>query len=414
MKLLFTLGLLTFAGIPVNCLEWWQSMSLYQIYPRSFKDSDGDGVGDLKGIEEKLPHLVNLGVDAFWISPTYPSPMIDFGYDISDFKGVDPMFGTMEDFENLIKTAQKLSLKVIMDYVPNHTSDQHEWFQKSLKNIAPYNDFYVWHPGKKLSNGTMAKPNNWLSVFGGPAWTWRDERQAYYLHQFDSAQPDLNFHNEKLVQEMKDVLVFWLDKGVNGFRVDAIPHLFENTSYLDEPLSGNTNDSDNYAYFDHIYTTNQHENYEMVQQWRDVIDAYDAANGVTSVMMTEAYASPELIMKYYDYGSHFPFNFFLIENLGKDSNASEYKNIIDTWMNNMPAGCTANWVAGNHDRRRLVSRFDENIAQAISVMLLLLPGVSVTYNGEEIGMEDTWISYEETHIYNTLYTGTFVYDNSII
>ncbi|XP_012530711.1 alpha-glucosidase [Monomorium pharaonis] len=372
--------------------EWWQSMSLYQIYPRSFKDSDGDGVGDLKGIMSKLEHLTESNVDAFWLSPIYPSPMIDFGYDISDFVNIDETFGTMKDFEALTKSTHDASMKIIMDLVPNHSSDQHEWFKKSLQSIEPYTNYYVWHKGKVLSNGTVTVPNNWVSVFGGPAWTWREERQAYYLHQFAPEQPDLNFENENVVNEIKNVMRFWLDKGVDGFRVDAIPHLCEDIRFLDEPLTGNPNPNDS-GYTHKIYTKDQPRTYEIIKEWREVLNEYSDQR----IMMMEAYANMTMTMKYYVYGAHFPFNFGFVADTNQDSKAIDFKKLIDRWMINMPVlKGTANWVAGNHDKSRLVTRYGRQRAEAVTIITLLLPGVSVTYNGEEIGMEDTWISWEDT------------------
>ncbi|XP_011702147.1 PREDICTED: alpha-glucosidase-like isoform X2 [Wasmannia auropunctata] len=372
--------------------EWWQSMSLYQIYPRSFKDSDGDGIGDLKGIMSKLEHLTESNVDAFWLSPIYPSPMVDFGYDISDFVNIDTTYGTMEDFEALTKATHDASMKIIMDFVPNHSSDQHEWFEKSLQSIEPYTNYYVWHEGKVLPNGTVTVPNNWVSVFGGSAWTWREERQAYYLHQFAYQQPDLNYENENVVNAMKDVMRFWLDKGVDGFRVDAIPHLCEDVRFLDEPLTGNPN-PDDYGYTHKIYTKDQLRTYEMVKGWREVLNEYSDQK----VLMMEAYANMTMTMKYYVYGAHFPFNFAFITDTDRDSKATDFKRLIDRWMVNMPVlRATANWVAGNHDNSRLVTRYGRQRAEAVTMITLLLPGVGVTYNGEEIGMEDTWISWEDT------------------
>ncbi|XP_024888279.1 alpha-glucosidase-like [Temnothorax curvispinosus] len=378
-------------GYSESSPEWWQSMSLYQIYPRSFKDSDGDGIGDLKGIMSKLEHFTESNVDAFWLSPIYPSPMVDFGYDISDFVNIDETFGTMKDFEALTKAVHNASMKIIMDFVPNHSSDQHEWFQKSLQSIEPYTDYYVWHKGKVLPNGTVTVPNNWVSVFRGSAWTWREERQAYYLHQFTPEQPDLNFENENVVNAMKDVMRFWLDKGVDGFRVDAIPHLCEDVRFLDEPLTGNPNPED-YGYTHKIYTKDLPRTYEIVKGWREVTDEYSER-----VMMMEAYANMTMTMKYYVYGAHFPFNFGFVAETNQDSKATDFKRLIDRWMVNMPVlRGTANWVAGNHDKSRLVSRYGRQRAEAITMITLLLPGVGVTYNGEEIGMEDTWISWEDT------------------
>ncbi|XP_076227420.1 alpha-glucosidase-like isoform X2 [Nomia melanderi] len=317
--------------------------------------------------------------------------MVDFGYDISNFIDIEPLFGTMKDFEDLLDTAHSKSLKVILDFVPNHSSDQHEWFQKSLKKIEPFTDYYVWHPGKKLEDGTVVPPNNWVSVFGGPAWTWKEERQAYYLHQFTAEQPDFNYHNPTLVKEMHDVLRFWLNKGVDGFRVDAIPHLCEDQRFLDEPLSGTTNDPNDYDYTIKTFTKDQQLTYDIVKGWSEVLAEY---NG-DKVMMMEAYATIPLTMKYYHYGASFPFNFEMIANLNNQSTAADFKNMIDTWMSNMPEGATANWVAGNHDKPRVLSRFGPR-TRAVTLLTLLLPGVSVTYNGDEIGMEDTWISWEDT------------------
>ncbi|XP_076288788.1 alpha-glucosidase-like [Lasioglossum baleicum] len=386
------MSLYAVAGHDQRGQEWWRTMSLYQIYPRSFKDSDGDGVGDLRGIISKLDHLVESHVDAFWVSPIYPSPMVDFGYDISNFTDIDPVFGTMEDFEELLDSAHNKNLKMIMDFVPNHSSNKHEWFQKSLENIKPYDNYYVWHEGKDLGNGTRAPPNNWVSVFGGPAWTWRPERNAYYFHQFAPEQPDLNYNNELLVKEMQDVLRFWLNKGVDGFRVDAIPHLCEDARLLDEPLTGHTDDPNNYDYTVKKYTQSQPHTYEIVKGWSKVLKEYKG----NRAMMMEAYTDIPHTMKYFSSGASFPFNFGMITNLNENSTVAEYKQLIDTWMTSMPNSGTANWVAGNHDKSRLATRFGPERARAVTLMTLLLPGVSVTYNGDEIGMVDTWVSWKDT------------------
>ncbi|XP_076748575.1 alpha-glucosidase [Xylocopa sonorina] len=365
---------------------------VYQVYPRSWKDSDGDGIGDIRGVISKLDYLVDSHIDMFWLSPINTSPMVDFGYDISDFKGIDPLFGTLEDFEALVEAAHNRSLKIVVDLVPNHTSDKHKWFDLSVKNIPPYNDYYVWHPGKLLANGTRVKPNNWIGGLGGPAWTWRDERQAYYLHQFAPQQPDLNFNNDKVVEEMKDVVRFWLKKGVDGVRVDSAIFLIEDTRYLDEPLSGATNNSNVYAYLNHIYTTNQPKSFEILHGWREVMNEFEERK----FMMTEAYTNISMNMKFYQYGADFPFNFGMTTDVGKDSKAAEFKKVVDTWMAAMPAGHVPNWVSGNHDRRRIATRFGVKRARSVTAMVLLLPGASVIYNGEEIGMEDTFISWEDT------------------
>lgn len=212
--------------------EWWQTGTFYQIYPRSFRDSDGDGIGDLRGILQKLDHLKELGITATWLSPIMKSPMVDFGYDISDFKAIDPIFGTMDDFTELLAKAKALDIKIIMDFVPNHSSDQHEWFIKSANRTPGYEDYYTWKDGKNCEpeeewdpeSETLPcdPPNNWNAVFRGSAWEWNWERKQFYFHQFHPKQPDLNFRNPKVEQEMKDVLEFWLEKGVSGFRIDAV------------------------------------------------------------------------------------------------------------------------------------------------------------------------------------------------
>ncbi|XP_031836519.1 alpha-glucosidase-like isoform X2 [Nomia melanderi] len=317
--------------------------------------------------------------------------MVDFGYDISNFTDVASIYGTMEDFKDLLDTAHKKDLKVILDFVPNHSSDQHEWFQKSLKKIDPYTDYYVWHEGKKLPNGTVVAPNNWISLFGGSAWTWREERQAYYLHHYVVQQPDLNYSSPALVQQMKDVLKFWLDLGVDGFRVDAVPNLCEDQRFLDEPLSGTTNDPNDYDYTVKIYTKDVPGTYDVVKGWSELLAEYSG----DKVMMIEAYTTIPMTMKYYTSGASYPFNFGMVVDLNNQSTAADFKHLIDRWIENMPEGATANWVAGNHDNPRLVSRFGPK-ARAVTLLTLLLPGVSVTYNGDEIGMEDTPVSWENT------------------
>ncbi|XP_073846242.1 maltase A3 [Musca autumnalis] len=386
-------------------LKWWQTASFYQIYPRSFKDSDGDGVGDLKGITQQLPYLKEIGITATWLSPIFTSPMADFGYDVANLTEIDPIFGTMEDFEALIEKAKAIGVKIILDFVPNHTSDECEWFIKSAAGDPEYKDFYVWHPGK-IVDGVRQPPTNWISVFRGSMWTWHEQRQEYYLHQFHAKQPDLNYRNPKVMDMMKDVFRFWLRRGVSGFRVDAVPHTFEISpdaegNYPDEPRNPYVNDPEDYEYFQHIYTTNQPETIDMVYQFRQVLEEMDQElGGDDRIIMTEAYAPLDVIMQYYGNSTHdgaqIPFNFQLISNLNKNSNAYYYDELINTWLRNMPEGKTANWVLGNHDQSRIGSRLGEDRIDIINMLLLTLPGCSITYNGEEIGMTDVWISWDET------------------
>lgn len=334
--------------------DWWQTAAFYQIYPRSFKDSNGDGIGDLPGITQQLSYLKGIGVDAFWLSPIYPSPMADFGYDISDFYNVAPEYGTMNDFKALVKEAKKIGLKVILDFVPNHSSDENEWFIKSATKDPEYMDFYVWHPGKPNGNERPLPPSNWISLFRGSAWHWHDTRKEYYLHQFHHKQPDLNYRNPKVVEKMKDVLRFWLKLGVDGFRIDAVPTLFEvnkdkDENYPDEPRNTWNNDPNDPSYLNHIYTQDQPETIDMVYQWRAVMDEFQKEfGGDTRVIMTESYSPINVVMQYYGNatheGAHMPFNFQIIMNLNNNSNAYDFKRTCDTWMDNMPEGKTPNWV----------------------------------------------------------------------
>nr|CAD7575117.1 unnamed protein product [Timema californicum] len=366
-------------------LDWWQKTVIYQIYPRSYRDSDGNGVGDLRGIWQRVKPIKDAGAGAIWLSPIYESPMKDFGYDIINQTVIDPLFGNMEDFMDLMNITHLLGMKLILDFVPDYSSDQHEWFQKSVKRIDPYTDYYIWHDGKvDNETGERSVPNNWVSAFEGSAWSWNEDRQQYYYHVFTVEQPDLNYRNEFLVEDMKNVMRYWLDMGVDGFRVDSVPHLFEDTMFLDEPLSHDPNALEgDYDSLVHIYTQNLPETYDMVYQFRAVVDEYKKKDGVTRVMMTEAYETINQTMLYYGTderpGAHFTFNFLFIRNLTENSTADDYDYIIHQWMDNMPEG----------------SRFP-HLADAINMIAQLLPGTAVTYMGEEIAMEDTFISWEQT------------------
>lgn len=358
MKLIALLALIVcnFATFSVAELDWWESGNFYQIYPRSFKDSNGDGIGDLNGITQKVRYLKDIDVQGVWLSPIFKSPMVDFGYDISDYKSIQPEYGTMADFERLAQKLRELGIKLILDFVPNHTSDKHEWFEKSARREPGYENFYIWHPGKVDNvTGKRTVPNNWLSVFRFSAWDWNDVRKEYYLHQFAKGQPDLNYRDPGVVENMKEVLRFWLRKGVSGFRIDTIPNLFEinadkNGNYLDEPLSGNCKDDPlSHCYLKHIYTADQNETYDMAYQWHEVLEKFKQDNGgETRILMTEAYTSLENIHRYYGdghrNGSQIPFNFEFLTNIKKDTSAKTIKEVIDRWLNTMPKGVHANWV----------------------------------------------------------------------
>ncbi|XP_059469958.1 maltase A3-like [Neocloeon triangulifer] len=390
------------AAAQIADVDWWKTTTFYQVYPRSFKDTTADGIGDLKGILQKLDHFVDIGIGGVWLSPVFKSPMKDFGYDVSDFRDIDPIFGTMADFENLAKGCKERGLKLVLDFVPNHSSDEHVWFNKSIYKEEPYTDYYTWLDPKGLNeSGSPIPPNNWLSVFGGSAWEYNEVREQFYLHQFVAGQPDLNYRNPAVVEEMNDILRFWMDKGADGFRLDAIPHLLEDQSFPDEPLSNDPEfTSDQWGYLSHIYTTDLPELYDVIYGFRDVVDQKQAELGRQMVMMVEAYTSLENTMKYYGSGdrkgAHFPFNFEFVTNVKNETTAAELKQIIDRWQNSLPDGAWSNWVIGNHDRTRVASRFGRDFGLAAVIMGQLLPGSAITYNGEEINMEDTWISWKDT------------------
>ncbi|XP_050298023.1 maltase 2-like [Anthonomus grandis grandis] len=383
--------------------DWWQNAVIYQVYPRSFKDSDNDGSGDLQGIIDKMDHFVNTGINAFWLSPIYKSPQVDNGYDIMDYRDIDPLYGTLEDLRKLVDEAHKRNLKVILDYVPNHTSDQHAWFLNSVNRTAPYDDYYIWKNATYV-NGTRTPPNNWLSAFYGSAWEWNEQRQQYYYHMFAAQQPDLNYRNPNVVNDMKDVLRYWLNFGIDGFRMDAVNTLFEDILLRDEPPSGNSGISpDDPVTLDHIYTINQNETIDMIYQFREVLDEFSAQNkSYNRIMMTEVYATPNISMRYYineDHtrrGAHFSFNFWtFILTLNKDFNAFQLAESIQSWQAELPIGCTSNWVLGNHDQRRVSTRLGVENIDALNMLIGILPGVQITYQGEEIGAEDGEVTCEE-------------------
>ncbi|XP_055843720.1 maltase A2-like [Episyrphus balteatus] len=391
---------LNFFSFSAAELGWWEDASLYQIYPRSFKDNDGDGVGDLKGITSKLDYLKDIGITAAWLSPIYKSPMSDFGYDISDFYDIDPLYGNLDDFDALIAKAKSIGLKIILDFVPNHSSDECIWFQKSVNRTEGYENFYVWADGRgedPENPGKQLPPSNWTSDFGGTAWTWNDQRQQFFLHQFQPKQPDLNFRDENARATMLNVLKFWLDRGIDGFRIDAIPYFFEtlneNGTYTDEPVSGETSDPNSNKYLKHLYTRDQPENVGLIAEWRQFVDNYTREHGGDErILFAEAYSPLEALDNYFGNethpAAHFPFNFDLMY-LNKDSNARDLEDKVNNWMDTIwKKHKSANWVIGNHDNPRIGDRIGKDNKDNINMVVLALPGSPVTYNGEEIGMDD--------------------------
>ncbi|KAH8410913.1 hypothetical protein KR222_008912 [Zaprionus bogoriensis] len=401
-RLLLSLALLLLVVVGGDAassdIDWWENAALYQIYPRSFQDSDGDGIGDLQGITRRLAYLKEIGITATWLSPIFSSPMSDFGYDISNFTEIDQIFGTLADFDAMMVQAKALGLKIILDFVPNHSSDECEWFQKSVNRQDGYDDFYVWDDGKlNEQTGEREPPSNWISVFGGPQWTWHETRQQYFLHQFQVKQPDLNFSNPMVREHMLEVLEFWLDRGVDGFRIDAVPHIYEHRnadgSYPDEPISGWSINPEAYDYHDHIYTKDQPATVDLMYEWRDFLLEYQAKNGGdTRVLLAEAYSAVETLSAYFGngtrQGTQLPMNFQLMY-LSGYSTARDVVSSIDYWMNTMwEQHQTANWVVGNHDTQRVANRMGAHKVDLLNVIVNALPGASVTYYGEEIGMSN--------------------------
>ena len=391
--------------------EWWQTGVIYQVYPRSFQDTDGDGVGDLRGITARLDYLVGLGVDAIWISPIYPSPMADFGYDVADYTGVDKLFGTLEDFDVLLGTAHAKGLRVILDFVPNHTSDLHPWFVESRSSrVSKKRDWYLWRdaapPAGELA-GTAGGgewkparervPNNWMSQFGGPAWTWDEQTQQFYLHSFLREQPDLNWRNEEVREAMYGAMRFWLDRGVDGFRMDVLWLLIKDEAYRNNFGSA-------------VYNADQPETQEIVAEMRDVLDAYGPTMGEADesnrVLIGEIYLPLPELVRYYGAprdvvhpkvpqlsGANLPFNFHLIL---AQWNAEAIAEVISTYEELLPAGAWPNYVLGNHDQSRLATRIGAKQARAAAMLLLTLRGTPTMYYGDELGMDDVAVSAAQT------------------
>ena len=375
---------------------WWRHGTVYQIYPRSFQDSNGDGIGDLPGIARRLDYLVELGVDAVWISPVYPSPMADFGYDISDYCDIDARFGALSDFDALITEAKRRGLKVLLDFVPNHTSDQHPWFLDSRSaRQAARRDWYLWRD-PAASGGP---PNNWLSNFGGPAWTFDEATGQYYGHSFLPSQPDLNWRHPAVREAMYEILRFWLRRGVDGFRVDVLYHLIKDEAFRDNPPNPDYRPGGDPAHrLLPLYTTDRPEMREIVREMRSVVDAFSDP-GSERVLIGELYLPLPRLMAYYGAtaegaleGVQLPFNFQLIS---APWQAADIGRLVRDYENALPAGAAPNWVLGNHDKPRIASRVGEEGARLAAMLLLTLRGTPTLYYGDELGMLDVAIPPEE-------------------
>ncbi|MBB4153837.1 alpha-glucosidase [Sphingomonas jinjuensis] len=361
---------------------WWRSAVIYQIYPRSFQDSNGDGVGDLAGIEARLDHLVDLGVDALWISPIYPSPMADFGYDVADYCDVDPRFGSLADFDSLTAAAHARGLKLLLDFVPNHTSSEHPWFRASRSSRDdPKRDWYIWRDAAPDGG----PPNNWISDFGGSAWEWDESTGQYYYHAFLKEQPDLNWRNPDVVAAMMDVLRFWFARGVDGFRIDVLWHMVKHPGFPDNPWNPDwvpaMGERDRVF---QTHSTDQSEVHELAAAMRAIADEFGER-----VLIGEIYLPVPKLMTYYGSAAapevHLPFNFQLI---GARWDAREIGRMIANYEGALPAGAWPNWVLGNHDQPRIATRVGEAQARVAAVLLLTLRGTPTLYYGDEIGMVD--------------------------
>jgi len=366
---------------------WWQTGVIYQIYPRSFRDSNDDGIGDLPGIIQRLDYLSEtLGVDAIWLSPFYPSPMADFGYDVSDYCNVDPMFGTLADFDRLVAEAHQRHLQVIIDFVPNHTSDQHPWFAESRSSRqSAKRDWYVWRDAKP--DGGL--PNNWPSHFGGPAWEWDAATQQYYLHSFLKEQPDLNWRNPETKAAMFDAVRFWLERGVDGFRLYVAHYFMKDPDLRDnppapQPSTASYKQINEYDKFLHINDKGHPDAHQVFREFRALLDSYEAMRPRYSVGEIHIFDWREWV-KYYGQLDelHMPFNFAL---LWAKWEAQSVRQVVDSLEAVLPPGAWPNYVLGNHDEPRLASRYGREQARVAALLLLTLRGTPTLYQGDELGM----------------------------
>jgi alpha-glucosidase len=375
---------------------WWQQGVIYQIYPRSYQDSNGDGIGDIPGILHRLDYLSDtLGVDAIWLSPFYPSPMKDFGYDVAEYCNVDPMFGTLADFETLVAEAHKRNIQVVIDFVPNHSSDMHPWFRKSrASRDNPMRDWYVWRDAK--ADGSP--PNNWLSLFGGNAWEWDEKTRQFYLHSFLKEQPDLNWRNPDVKKAMFDAVRFWLKRGVDGFRLDVAHFIMKDPQERDNPLNPDLNKGDflggKYASQVHLYDKGHADVHGVLREFRAILDSFDAVRPRYSVGEIHLF-DWKAWAKYYGEKLdelHMPFNFSLMR---AAFNPKALREVVDALEANLPTGAWPNYVLGNHDEPRLASRYGKAGARLAAMLLLTLRGTPTLYQGDELGMENVDIPPEK-------------------
>jgi alpha-glucosidase len=361
---------------------WWQKAVIYEIYPRSFQDSDGDGVGDLAGVLRRVDYLSWLGVDAVWICPIYPSPMADFGYDVADYVGIDPLFGTVADFERLAAGLHERGIRLVLDFVPNHSSDQHPWFQEArASRESPRRDWYIWRDPAPDGGA----PNNWVSQAGGSAWAFDEATGQYYYHAFLKEQPDLNWRNPAVRQAMYDVLRFWLARGVDGFRVDVLWHMIKDAQFRDDPLNPDYREGQpDFRRVQARYSADQPEVLEVAQEMRRVLAEYPGER----LLIGEIYLPVERLVAYYgaDLGAvHLPFNFNL---MWAPWQPAPIMRLIESYEAVLPPGGWPSWVLGNHDQMRIASRVGPAQARVAMVLLLTLRGTPTLYYGDELGLEN--------------------------
>ncbi|WP_299154511.1 alpha-amylase family glycosyl hydrolase [uncultured Tateyamaria sp.] len=378
--------------------EWWRDAVVYQVYPRSYQDDNGDGVGDLNGITRRLPHIAELGADCIWLSPVFQSPQADMGYDVSDYLTIDALFGDLDDFDRLIATAHDLGLKVIVDQVLSHTSDKHEWFAQSRTNRANDKaDWYVWADPKPDGS----PPTNWHSHFGGPAWEFDPQRGQYYLHNFLASQPDLNFHNPDVIDAILETCRFWLDRGLDGFRLDTVNYYFHDQKLRSNPPAQSKPQvmaTDLYGMQDNIYNKTRPENLGFLERLRALTDQYDDIMMVGEV--GEMGRRSIQIMGEYTAGTtrlHMAYSFAM---LGPDFSAEHFRNCIEGFQQGAPDGHPY-WSFSNHDVARQVSRWadyavsDDAMARLTCAMLMSFEGTIGIYQGEELGQLETEMTFEE-------------------
>lgn len=379
--------------------DWWRGCVIYQVYPRSFQDTDGDGTGDLPGVIQRLAHIASLNVDAVWLSPFFQSPQADMGYDVSDYQAVDPLFGALEDFDRLVAEAHRLGLKVIIDQVLAHTSDKHPWFVESRSGrTGDKADWYVWADAKPDGNA----PNNWLSVFGGPAWEWDATRRQYYMHNFLAAQPQLNFHNPAVQDALLETVRFWLERGVDGFRLDTVNYYFQDRWLRSNPplpasVDGSITETSTYLYQSHLFDKSQPENLAFLKRFRALLNEFGATTSVGEV--GDETRSLDTVAAYTSGGDklHMCYTFDM---LGADFSPSHIRACIEDFFARVKDGWVC-WAFSNHDVVRHVTRWlwpgeDPAELACLSIDLLAcLRGSICLYQGEELGLQESVLRYED-------------------